>query len=415
MESFDRYIKLKERVDFIYHGIHFNKVAAAYIWDVANNPEVCHFGIKSILGLFAAYTPDFKSVPDGKPILSTFGVYQRRDHKELNDAVLRKLGNNGVFSNDIRNWKYRLSCHPLIIFKVFKFVFNTLKDIKTSEKIAVASKYIQYINCLLKIETIDFSGIKKYLSQSSVLNFENLLTQFFITKGVETLSLTEGIYTIHHFNRPIDCLQYENFVADKYLMWGQSSLDAFAEYGISRNRLLVAGYPKDNVPLKMKKNNPFKECMVLLSRDIFRESNKRLLKILSNDSDQVHYHLKLHPGDSPSHYEEYVSKYNMSIIPTNKTINEALDKEQFDFAIAVNTNAYYEALMRGVPCMRFCDGTFELPAGYNDIFQTLEEYDTKLCSIKMMSLTDEYQKKIDDILTYCIGVGVDNYKKIICG
>ena len=111
----------------------------------------------------------------------------------------------------------------------------------------------------------------------------------------------------------------------------------------------------------------------------------------------------------------YVSQYKMSIIPTQMTINEALNKEQFDFAIAVNTNTYYEALMRGVPCMRFCDGSFELPAGYDDIFQTQDEYVSKLGKIKTMSLTDEYQAKINEILTYCIGVGVDNYKELIYG
>lgn len=415
MEKYNRYKDLKNRIDFSYHGIHFNRVAAAYIWDVANNSEGKRFGVKSIVGFFAAYTPNFKRIPAGKTIFSTFGIYKRRDHKELNKAVLKKLDCDKVYSNEIFDWKYRLSFHPIIIFKVLGFISKAgLKDVKYTDRIAMASKYVQYVNSLLNIEKIDFSGITKYLSQSSVSNYENLLTQYFKTKGVETLSLTEGIYMVTHFNIPIDCVQFENFDADKYLMWGQSSVDSFAEH-ISRDRLFVAGYPKDNVLQKMKKNNPFKECMVLLSREIFRESNKRLLDVLAKDSYQVHYHLKLHPGDSPSYYEDYVSQYKMSIIPTQKTINEALNKEQFDFAIAVNTNTYYEALMRGVPCMRFCDGSFELPAGYDDIFQTQDEYVSKLNKIKTMSLTDEYQKKIDEILTYCIGVGVDNYKKLILG
>ena len=306
--------------------------------------------------------------------------------------------------------------HPFIIVKVLIFIFSSqLSSVKFSDKIAISSKFVLYINSLLQIEKIDFSGIKKYLTQSSVLNYESLLTQFFNSKGVETISLTEAIYTIHHFNRPIDCLQYENFDSKKYLMWGQSSVDAFLEYGISKDRLFVAGYPKDNVQQNMKEHNSFKECMVLLSRELFHESNIKLLEILKHDSFAVNYHLKLHPGDNPSYYKKYVSQYNMSIVPTDKTINETLCKEQFDFSIAVNTNAYYEALMRGIPCMRFYDGTFELPAGYDDIFQTVDEYFAKLSIIKKMCLSDNYQTKINEILRYCIGVGIDNYKTLIGG
>lgn len=416
MEAFNRYKDLKNKVEFVYRGVNISHVAAAYIWEVANNPNEKRFGLKSIVGIFAANTPNFREMPAGKIIFSTFGVYRRRDHKELNNSVIRKLDTNLVYTNDIFDWRYKIAFHPFVIIKVFSFLFKAnLEGVKLSDRIAIASKYVQYINSLLNLEKIDFTGVEKYLSQSSVSNFENLLTQFFKTKGVETLSLTEGIYMVTHFNIPIDCIQFENFDADKYLMWGQSSVDSFAEYGISKSRLLVAGYPKDNEQLPMKENNAFKECMVLLSREIFRDSNKRLLEILTKDSDKIHYHLKLHPGDSPSFYEKYVNQHNMTIIPTQKTINEALNKDEFDFAIAVNTNTYYESLMRGVPCLRFCDGTFELPSGYDDIFQTAEEYDEKLSNIKDLSQTDGYQKEIDEILKYCIGIGIDNYKKIICG
>lgn len=45
----------------------------------------------------------------------------------------------------------------------------------------------------------------------------------------------------------------------------------------------------------------------------------------------------------------------MDIIADELTVNDCLNKEAFDFAIAVNTTAYYEAYMRGLPCLRYLD------------------------------------------------------------
>ena len=92
----------------------------------------------------------------------------------------------------------------------------------------------------------------------------------------------------------------------------------------------------------------------------------------------------------------------MDIVSEELTINDCLNKEAFDFAIAVNTTAYYEAYMRGLPCLRYLDEFFSLSKGCNDIFQTKEEFSSLMERIKATSMQD-YQSEIDYILSYVMG------------
>ena len=102
----------------------------------------------------------------------------------------------------------------------------------------------------------------------------------------------------------------------------------------------------------------------------------------------------------------------MSIVDKGKTVNECLNNKDFDFAITVNTTAYYEALMRGLPCLRFSDGTFELQHGYADVFETKDEFESQIKAIKELEYVD-YQVLIEKELAYSMGIGIDNYQSIL--
>lgn len=95
-----------------------------------------------------------------------------------------------------------------------------------------------------------------------------------------------------------------------------------------------------------------------------------------------------------------------------KTINDCLNPEAFDWAIAVNTTAYYESLMKGVPCFRFEDDIYQLPYGYEDKFETVGQLSFMIDTLKSKDI-DIYQKEIDAMLEYTMGIGINNYKEII--
>lgn len=413
MTDFDRYKSLKEKFNFVYEGICLNRVLALPIWFVANGGY--NFSWKRIaLAFLAIDVKKMKFNPQRNTILSTYGRYVRKDHLELYNTVLKRLDEEASYNNSL-TFGWKLSVHPIVICQVLKFVFINLRDTSLSlwSKWKLIIECIHYCNIIEELKYMDFTGVQKYLCQCSVLDLENLLTQFFKLRNIPTYSLQEGVYFIFKKNPPLDSIQYENFETDNLLCWGQFSVDEYISYGISPKRLSLAGYPKKVELHTMKKDNSYKKCMVLIARDSFQATNMKLLEMLSKVSFNCCFELKLHPSCDLSYYSEYARTCHMHVIPKDATIDECLNNIEYDFSIAINTTAYYEALMRGLPCLRFYDGTFDLMSGYKDVFETLEGFLECLGGIRSLA-EDEYQKEIDNVLKYAIGVEIDNYQKILC-
>lgn len=408
MDSKSYYENFKKEFDFIYKGIHLQKVVALTMIDISKHPNR-NGGWRSLINLFKTF--DCGRMDTDKPILSTFGQYRRKDHQELFYNVMSKLDDSKVSIYNTLDWKLKIVVHPLIIFKVLKYVFS-MSNVKMSfsNKLRLIAMTVFYCNFVEELLKNDFTKVKKYVCQASMLDLENLMTQFFKLSGVKTYSLAEGIYYLQ--DDIVDSVQYTNFTSDILLVWGQYSVEEFTKYGIPSENLIAAGYPKEVKLTKMKVNNEYKKCMVLLARESYGKSNMALLDILSKYSNQYEFCLKLHPGSDFNFYKAYADKHDMTIIPREKTVDECLNNELFDFAIAVNTTAYYEALMRGVPCFRYQDDSFLLPLGYDDIIKTDSDFVNKLSAIQSLSVND-YQKEIDHILTYTVGIGIDKYKSKI--
>lgn len=409
MSEVNNYKSLKSKVDFVYKGIHLNRVMALHLWGLANSQPNNHLILKRIIDIFFSYDPYPMKID--KPIFSTFGKFDRKDHQQLYYNVMEKLGEN-VFSFNMLRWKRKIAIHPFIIWKVLCYILPQ-RRLSIIKKIKLATDIIFYCNLIEELERIDFSKVKRYLCMYNVLEAENLLTQYMRTKGIPSYSLMEGMYIIHRINPPIDCIQYENFETDNLLSWGQYTKDEFVSFGISPEKIKVAGYPKKVLSCLMRKNNPFRKCVVLLARSSYHHSNVTLLDILRRCSFEYQFFLKPHPISESAFYSRYAETNNMIVIPQNRTMDDCLVNEKFDFAIAVNTTVYYEALMHGIPCLRFTDGTFEPMAGYDDVFATKDEFETKLKNIKKID-QQEYQQAVNKILAYTMGIGIDKYAEILC-
>ena len=414
MDDFGKYKLLKSQFDLIYKGISLNRVLAMDIWYIVNKQY--KFSWKHyFLFLFALDVRKINFDSTTQKVLSTFGRYGgRKDHFELYNAVIKKIGNSVSFNNTLE-WPTLFAFHPILVIRLFFQGYKKLKpsSLTMKERCQLIIMALHYCNTLIELDKMSFVGVQKYLCQCSVLGLENLLTQFFKLRNIPTYSLQEGIYFVFKKNPPLDSIQYENFETDNLLCWGQFSVDEDASYGIPTQRLRVAGYPKKVKLYPMKEVNPYKKCMVLLARDSFRDTNSQLLNILLKYSDDYDFCIKLHPSCDFEFYSSFASQHGMTIIPKDKTINDCLDNKLFDFAIAVNTTAYYEALMRGLPCLRFCDDTFDLMAGCKDVFGKDEMFCEIMETLRMQPLS-AYQEEVNHVLKYAIGIGIDNYKKIIC-
>ena len=412
MNTYERYKALKSLYDYVYCGIHVNRVTTITLWNLAGSVNQSIW--KSFLRLFCLLDVSQLKKFDEKDFFVMKGRYNRKDHTELLKVVLQRIG----YSDEIANaekWHSIFCFHPVIIFRVYFYIFSVKHSKLTLlEKCVLANEYVYYCNTIKAVKNNKFQNLKKFLCLVDTLEIENLLTQFFNLKGVQTFSLSEGVYFAFKDNIPFDVIGYENLTTNCKICWGEYSKNELLSTGVPSEKIVVGGFPKDVIQTNIKHHNTFKKCMVLLARDAFRESNMCLLNILSDCSNEQEIYLKLHPRCDLNYYQKYANDHNMKIVAFSKTINECLDQKEFDYAIAVNTTAYYEALMRGIPCFRLDDGKFNLMHGMNDTFGTLEEFNDVYNKYKNINL-DEHQKQIDNVLKYTIGFGIDNYREIILG
>lgn len=407
MEYMQRFDEIKNAYKFMYHGVDLSRVMIFEIYDCALGR--CGWGWRS---MFYEYDLSLLSLENGKPVLSTFGQQNRKDHKEVYDYVYERIKDISSY-NDLNQLKISRSFHPFRSLCVVIRSLWGLKNCKTMDfkcKLKFSFKACIYCNSLCALERLHLDGVKKYLSMYHVDQLENMITQYMKLRGIPTCSLCEGVYVVDKENLTIDSVNYTNFETDKLLVWGQHVVDAFKKEGIPEERMVVCGYPHKVIPTMMTSSNPFKRCVVLLARGDFSHSNFALLDILANYSEQYEFHLKLHPNCSRRPIQDFANEHNMSLVPSEKTVGQCVDGISFDWAIAVNTSAYYEALMRGVPCLRFFDGSFKMMPGLNDSFSGKKGFVELMHAIQSGLKDGEYQRRVNDTLQYVVGWGIDLYR-----
>ncbi len=410
MNDLERFRILFRQYDLIFDGVHINRAISVELWEFANHRMM--FGIHTILKFLFTYKNVSKIKVD-YPILATGGISKRKDYVELYKSVLSKV------DKEIEvNWCDKLGsgicCHPIMILNIFLQSYKLLKktDLDVIERICITVSAVYYCNIILELKKCDFSKVKKYICLVDALRVENVITQYMKKIGVQTYSLEEGIFYIFKGKVPHDAVHYEVLTTDHLLCWSQYVIDEYKSYGVDEKKLSLAGYPKHFELKKMKRLGDMKRCMLLLARDGFDDANFKLLDILSELTNQYSFIIKLHPSCNIERYNTYAKSHKMSIVDKSVTISECLNQENIEWAVSVNTTAYYEALMRGIPCLRFEDESFQLPFGWSDIFSNMDDLITKINILKEMDDV-KYQEEIDAVLKYVMGIGIDNYREII--
>ena len=410
MNDLERFRFLFRQYDLVFGGVHINRAISVELWEFANHRMM--FGIHTLLKNLFTYK-DVNKINAKHSILTTGGMSGRKDYLELYKAVISKLGGDVDINHGV-GWDHKLCFHPKMIAKVTKESIRLLKgtSLNVFERICVISDAIYYCNIILALQKCDFSGVKKYICLVDVLRVENVITQYMQTIGVKTFSLEEGIFYIFKGNIPHDAVHYETLTTDCLLCWSQYVIDEYLSQGIEEKRLLLAGYPKKVEIMKMRPLGNMRKCMILLARAGFDDANFRLLDILANFAAQYCFYLKLHPSCEFLRYKKYADVHRMYIVDEGVTINECLNQDLYDWAVAVNTTAYYETLMRGVPCLRFEDNSYQLPYGWKDTFSDKDGL-LEVIQVLRNITTEQYQTEVDGMLKYVMGIGVDNYRELI--
>lgn len=397
-------------LQFRFQNVELSHCVSLLIWGAAKGNSL--FSYKRLCHFFLAYDVYSLKLPEDNGLFSTFMEVMRKDHFELYNSVLERLSIHPAV-NELFKLKKRVSFHPRNTLRVVRCIYMQIKPLGLPffERISWCAEYALLCNTLLDLDKINFSGVRKYLCMCSVIGLENLLTQYLRNKGVVTFSLQDGIYYLFKKNFVIGSISYEHFAADHLLCWGQYTKDEYVSYGISPERIDVAGYPKGSVQRFFKGSNNYYKGLVLLAGTSYGDVNNDLLIILDSLKGSIEFVLKPHPANY-SIIESYANSKNIEIIPRSMTLNQCFESGLYDFCIAVNTTAYYESWMSGIPCLRYYDDRFDNFFGFDDLFSTREELDLLLNKYRT---TPKSENEVREMLEYAIGFGIDNYDRIVNG
>lgn len=214
-------------------------------------------------------------------------------------------------------------------------------------------------------------------------------------------------------NASLDVINYANLETDHLLVWGKHVKDAFEKYGIAATRMEVCGYPKEVVQIPVTCNGVFMRCLVLLAGPAAERANQGLLKILSRQARNIRYVLKPHPASDREKLMSSLDKERFTLAPQGVLVDECLKSREYDFAICVNSTTYYEALLMGVPCFQYDDGSYMLRPDCGESFSDEQTFGEALKKIEERIRTGEYQKDVNEVLRNCLGYGIDQYAAVI--
>ncbi len=403
MNNDELYKVNKEKITFEYKGYKIEKIIAAdLLAAIIQSPKIT---IKTFISFFRSYKIE-KIAPSS--VFFSMGEYGgRKDYQEILKYVRSQCPDNVYldFSKQISKFRLSLSNIYRSIIAVSK-----LQNISLSNCLVLATKLTFYLNVIDELEKRTFKT-KKYCAFSSCHPIEAILTLYFQKRNIETYALQHGLYFVIKKRFLIDQISYKNFISDYHFCWGEYTYEQFRNSGIEENRLLVGGYPRNVQIRKLNSDIVRSKCVLLMARRSFDTVNIKMLKLLVQTSffKKVDFSLKLHPSLNWDDYSKIAKKNELKIIPNNVTLSELFNSSKYNWGIAVNTAAYYEAYLNGIPCLRFNDGSFDEPSSVlNDDIFTVEGFENKYIEFMQMK-ADTINDVVLEKLNHLLGYGINNY------
>lgn len=346
-----------------------------------------------------------------KKVLFSIGTYKRDDYYELLKYARTGLDSDLVDLSKLRkSFKFSLKN---INFS-FKYIFGRKIDLSLTSKLSLVSSLTYMLNIIDELEKNPFpTHVQKFCSFCSMLNYEAILDYYFQKNGIQTYTLQHGLWFIYD-SYPIDVVVYENFVAKNLLCWGEYTKDEFIKFGVDKDRLLIAGYPRKTKKLVEKKCQNLK-ILILFARVQYHKNNLRiieLLKELSNSID-IEVEFKLHPSLDYKLYEN-LAKENGFKMAENKTIQELITTNNYTLSIVYNSTAYYDSYLNNCISLRYKDVDADNSTDvWSDGFSNHEELKSKIEFFKEKNSDQIFWDETEKKLEYILGFGTNKYKEIL--
>jgi len=416
--SWEKFEKLNSTIKFFKGNIDFNKAIAHDILIIAfslpiGNMHILKSFFKSIH--FERIIKDFET---HRTIFTCF--VNRADHINFVTSCKSNILDSVLIQSNTISPK--LNINPLhILLSLWQVLKLRHLKISLKSKIYLASQLCYNLNIekdlrMILLKNKQAIKTKNYVALISSFGLENLLCQVINTyTKINTYTLSHGVsYVDYKLNRPLDYINGYNISAQYVFVWGKSSkIDLTNNYNFPSNRIIIGGNPK-YLAKEINLKTIFNNCIVLLPRKIYDESNLSLLRLISKCQKNYSFEvfLKLHPSLDFQKYEIIANQYGFKICPGKNTLAQELSSDIYDFAIAYNTTAYYESMYYNLPCLRYAENENEMYYGLNDKFSTSYELQKLIIDFKNMN-HKLLNQEVTILLHEILGVGINTYAKYL--
>lgn len=402
---YDEYKQIREKFNYTYKGYNLKFLIPGYLGiDLSGDVHV--------RDLFKTFYQSTKS-KDFRPLLSiaetnliTYFI-PRADYSDLAKETKKSYPESVIACiDDLPDYKF--SPLRFSYFKhfwlAFFLVFSRSIGYNFKYKLLFIGYLINLFNQISLVEKVKKTNIKRYICFNSAYRDESVLTLYFKKRNIETVSMQHGIFSNFKRTIPFDIINTENLIADKLLCWGQASIDNLVENGFDSSRLILTGNPKYKDVEIESINQTFSKCLVLLGRELYVETNDKLLEVLEQYNEKAEqkilFYIKKHPFLNDDMHKKFASvNNNIIFIGREHSTQEILRSNLVDFTVAVNTTAYYESLVLGKISLRWIEAENEEFFGMDDKFENIIEFETKLDEFKSKP-TSELRSEMKDIIKY---------------
>lgn len=339
--NYNKYKELKSFYNFEYRGFNMAQVIGTDIMEYVYSDNKVK--IRNIIATFLI-TINFKKLISSEAYTNLI-IYSidRDDYLVLLNAYLEQLN----ISDETKiSGLYPLEVKRKISFKNIFLRLKYNKQISLIENLYFNSLLTLYYNTIDDLLKENIELPKTFYAFNSAFGFETILTLYFKQKKIPTYSFQHGF---DYNKKPYgyNTINFDNFVADNMLCWGQYSIDEMVKFGIDKDRLILFGNPKySSYKRFLRVGDRFKRCLVVLSRDIYEEGNQYLIEIISK-LNNIYFDIKLHPNLNSQNYKSLIDSYeHICLLDDNVLVATLMDKK-YDFVITYNTSVHYESILNG--------------------------------------------------------------------
>jgi hypothetical protein len=404
---FEQYKSVKEKFNYIYKSYNLKYLIPGYLNFVFAGQEP---PFRDVFKAFYTSTTslDFsKALDTDCSTLVTF-LINRTDYNDLAIAAAKLYPNSKVVNLSQLPDKRMLFINPIYIKHLLLaawLIFSRSIGNRFTGKLFYIALTVKILNQIYWIEKIPFpSTVERYICFNSAYKEESILTSYFNNHQIETITTQHGIFCDFKQVIPFDIINHENLISKKLLSWGQSTVDYMADKGMDSSRFILSGNLKYKNTEIGTIHQTFKSCLVLLGRELYIDTNNKLLEVLTEYNKQhgnsIKFYIKKHPFLMDEEHKKFANiSRNMIFLGKEHSVQEVLRSDLVDFSISVNTTAYYESLALSKPCLRWTESENEVFYGIDDKFENMQEFEGKIRALREMQ-PEIIQTEIKKIIQY---------------